>query len=144
MQVAARVHQACAQLQQRLADFQQQPVAGLALSGAHPCVHSCSALESLQQQAGVLGAAAGGWDALGDSAAQLERQLQLLRVLLMHDYQQVVHEQCRRQCLQQQPVPYGWEAAAQAAAEQQVQSFAEQQLPLVMELVVKWASVSAY
>jgi hypothetical protein len=91
----------------------------------------------------MLGAAAGGWCALDGSAGQLERQLEPLRVLLMHDYQQAVHEQCRRQCLQQQPVPYGWEAAAQAAAEQQMQSFAEEQLPLVMELVVEWADGNA-
>lgn len=66
-----------------------------------------------------------------------ERQLQPIVVLLMHDYEQAVHEQCRQQCLQQQPVPYGWEAVAQAAAEQLVGMFAEQQMPLVMELLVR-------
>jgi hypothetical protein len=142
MQVAARVHQACAQLQQRLADYQQQPLAGLAPAGVHPHMHSSSASRGLQQQAGMFGVAAGSWG-VHDSASQLERQLQPLRVLLLHEYQQVVQEQCRLQCLQQQPVPYGWEAAAQAAAEQQMQSFAEQQMPLVMELVVKWASMHA-
>jgi hypothetical protein len=61
----------------------------------------------------------------------------------MHEYQQAVHEQCRQQCLQRQPVLYGWEAEAQAAAEQQVQLFAEQQLPQVTELLTRPPEVVA-
>jgi hypothetical protein len=140
LQVAIKVQQACAQLQQRLSDYEQQPTAGLAPMGARWSMQGCRGISEVQQQALLPGLTAGSWSvpsSTGGQTCQLTgRQLQPLVVLLMHDYEQAVREQCRQQCWQQQPVPYGWEAVAQAAAEQQMQVFAEQQMPLVMELLL--------
>lgn len=139
MQVAAKVHQACAQLQQRLADYEQRPLAGLALVGAQQLLPSrCGVREG--QQFGALGLACKVHSSTGGQEFRVtEQQLQPLRVLLIHEYQQAVHEQCRRQCLNQQPGLYGCEGAAQAAAEEHVQLFCEQQLPLVMALLLRHA-----
>lgn len=55
LQAAAKVQQACAQLQQRLADYEQQPTAGLAHIGAQLSMQSGREMVQVQQQAA-------GWD----------------------------------------------------------------------------------
>ncbi|WIA09197.1 hypothetical protein OEZ85_008607 [Tetradesmus obliquus] len=71
LQAAAKVQQACAQLQQRLADYEQQPTAGLAHIGAQLSMQSGREMVQVQQQAAGLGLAAGSWSAHSSTAGHI-------------------------------------------------------------------------
>lgn len=134
MQAVSKARDAVQQLQQLLVEYGEQPIMG----SLQPPGAGGAALHASLQAIGMPTNPA----QPPATAAMLRSSKQPvtpLMVLLMHRYQQAVHEQCRRHAWEQHVLGdgcWGWEAAAQACAEQQVQWFIHSQYSCLVELLL--------